>query len=46
VDFITSGNPGWPAYDTTTRSTGLLSDRVDVVDDPAGDERARWDGIR
>jgi para-nitrobenzyl esterase len=46
VDFITSGNPGWAAYDTATRTTGLLTDRIDAVDDPAGDERARWDGIR
>ena len=46
VDFITSGNPGWAAYDTATRTTGLLTDRVDAVDDPAGDERARWDAIR
>jgi para-nitrobenzyl esterase len=28
------------------RTTGLLSDRVDAVDNPAGDERACWDGIR
>jgi para-nitrobenzyl esterase len=46
VDFITSGNPGWAAYDTATRTTGLLTDRIDAVDDPAGDERALWDGIR
>jgi para-nitrobenzyl esterase len=46
VDFITRGNPGWAVYDTATRTTGLLTDRIDVVDDPAGDERVRWDGIR
>jgi para-nitrobenzyl esterase len=46
VDFIASGNPGWAAYDTATRTTGLLTDRIDAVDDPAGDERACWDGIR
>jgi para-nitrobenzyl esterase len=46
VDFITRGNPGWAPYDTDRRTTGLLSDRIDAVDDPAGDERASWDGIR
>ena len=46
VDFISTGDPGWPAYDTTTRSTGLLGDDVTVVDDPSADERALWHGIR
>ena len=26
VDFITHGDPGWAAYDTVTRTTGLLTD--------------------
>jgi para-nitrobenzyl esterase len=46
VDFISTGDPGWPVYDTTSRTTGLLADTISVVDDPAGDERACWDGIR
>ncbi|MCX5044860.1 carboxylesterase/lipase family protein [Aldersonia sp. NBC_00410] len=48
VSFATTGNPGWSAYDTERRATGLLTDTVTVteVDDPAGDERALWDGIR
>jgi len=46
VDFATSGDPGWPAYDTASRTTGLLSSRIHAVDDPAADERSRWDGIR
>ena len=46
VDFITSGDPGWAAYDTTSRTTGLLSDTISAVDDPAAGERACWDGIR
>ena len=46
VDFITRGDPGWPAYDLAGRSTGLLSDRVNAARDPAADERALWDGIR
>ncbi len=46
MDFITSGNPGWARYDTARRTTGLLTDAIGAADDPAGDERARWDGIR
>src|SRR5580704_12862197 len=26
VDFVTSGDPGWPAYDTARRTTGLLGE--------------------
>jgi para-nitrobenzyl esterase len=46
VDFVTHGDPGWAPYDTVTRTTGLLSENVSAVDDPAGDERALWEGIR
>ncbi len=46
VDFITSGDPGWARYDAERRTTGLLGDAVAAVDDPAGDERALWEGIR
>ena len=46
VDFITSGDPGWPAYDTTRRTTGLLAGTITVADDPSAGERACWDGIR
>jgi para-nitrobenzyl esterase len=46
VDFIRSGDPGWAAYDTASRTTGLLTEDINAVDDPAADERARWDGIR
>jgi len=46
VDFITRGDPGWARYDTARRTTGLLSETTDATDDPAGDERARWDAIR
>jgi para-nitrobenzyl esterase len=46
VDFIAHGNPGWAPYDATSRTTGLLTDRISAVDDPAADERACWDGIR
>ncbi|MEU7858661.1 carboxylesterase family protein [Nonomuraea sp. NPDC049141] len=46
VDFITRGDPGWPAYDTSRRATGLISDHITVVDDPAAAERTCWDRIR
>ena len=46
VDFIKDGDPGWPAYDTVSRTTGLLSDRITAAADPAASERACWDRIR
>jgi para-nitrobenzyl esterase len=46
VDFIADGDPGWVPYDTGSRTTGLLAEHVNPVDDPAGDERALWEGIR
>jgi para-nitrobenzyl esterase len=46
VDFMTRGDPGWAPYDTDSRTTALLSEATDATDDPAGDERARWDAIR
>ena len=46
VDFIARGEPGWAPYDTASRTTGLLTEDVRVVDDPAGDERAVWAGVR
>src|SRR6266581_5250846 len=46
VNFITRGDPGWAPYDTARRATGLLAETVSAADDPAGDERALWDGVR
>jgi len=46
VNFITRGDPGWAPYDTASRTTTLLGEATGAADDPAGDERARWDGIR
>jgi para-nitrobenzyl esterase len=46
VDFIAGGDPGWASYDCFSRTTGLLTEDVVSVDDPAGDERALWEGIR
>jgi para-nitrobenzyl esterase len=46
IRFARTGNAGWPAYDLDRRATQVF-DGIDqpVVDDPAGDERAVWDGI-
>jgi para-nitrobenzyl esterase len=46
VDFVTRGEPGWAPYDTVARTTGLLTEEISPVADPAGDERALWEGIR
>lgn len=46
VDFITRGDPGWAPYDVVSRTTGLLAETISPVGDPAGDERALWEGIR
>jgi para-nitrobenzyl esterase len=41
--FITDGDPGWPAYDTGSRATGIFTEKLEVVSDPAGDERLLWE---
>ncbi|MFF2554363.1 carboxylesterase/lipase family protein [Nocardia sp. NPDC058058] len=46
IDFITRGDPGWAAYDTTARTTGLISETITTADDPAGHERILWEGKR
>ena len=46
LEAITDGTPGWAPYTTPNRTTALLTDHVTQVDDPAGDERSLWDGIR
>jgi len=46
LDFITEGHPGWTPYDAAGRTTALLTETLTAVDDPAGDERFCWAGIR
>jgi para-nitrobenzyl esterase len=46
VAFITTGNPGWPAYDAGARTMGLLGETTRVASDPAADERTLWTDIR
>ncbi|MGW6457906.1 carboxylesterase family protein, partial [Streptomyces sp. NPDC055078] len=45
TSFIRHGEPGWSAYTTGRRTTGLLDRTVTPADDPSGDERAVWDGV-
>ncbi len=44
--FIKDGNPGWKTYSLDTRSTMVFDDTSVSVDDPAGEERQAWEGIR
>jgi para-nitrobenzyl esterase len=52
IAFARNGNPNyeglpeWPAYDTGRRATMILDVPPSVVDDPFGDERRAWDGIK
>ncbi|MEV5409683.1 carboxylesterase family protein [Thermopolyspora sp. NPDC052614] len=46
VRFVKHGDPGWAPYTSATRTTGLLAETVTVVDDPDGELRRTWDGIR
>ncbi|MEY2417667.1 MAG: para-nitrobenzyl esterase [Actinomycetota bacterium] len=44
---IASGDEPWDRYDTTRRATRRFgSDTPGMLDDPAGDERVLWDGVR
>jgi para-nitrobenzyl esterase len=48
--FATTGDPGWPAYTTGRRAVARFGSGADpgreVIDDPRGDLRELWDGIR
>ncbi len=46
VAFATHGDPGWPRYDPTTRTTMRFDTASEPVHDPRAWERAFWDGIR
>jgi para-nitrobenzyl esterase len=46
VSFVTEGTPGWAPYETSSRTMAVITDKVAEVDDPDGDERVLWDGIR
>jgi len=49
--FARSGSPEgplspWPAYEPGPRTTMVLGDQVRVEEDPMGEERALWEGVR
>ena len=48
--FATTGDPGWPAYTTGRRAVARFGSGAgpgrEVIDDPRGDLRELWDGIR
>ncbi len=46
VSFATNGDPGWPKYDLSRRTTMRFNTTSQVVDDPRSWERALWEGVR
>lgn len=46
VDFVTTGDPGWPAYDLDTRPVQVFGTLTAVTPDPRGEQRRVWDGVR
>lgn len=46
VAFATRGDPGWPRYDVSRRSTMRFDTTLDIVDDPQGAVRPFWEGLR
>jgi para-nitrobenzyl esterase len=43
IAFAKTGNPGWKAYDTTTRPTMVFDLESRVENDPFGTERKIWE---
>jgi para-nitrobenzyl esterase len=43
--FARTGNPGWPAYDPSTRATMILGETCEVAHDPMAAERLAWTGL-
>ncbi|MGZ4691171.1 MAG: carboxylesterase/lipase family protein [Acidimicrobiia bacterium] len=46
ISFARTGDPGWPRYDVERRATKRFDTTTEVLEDPMGDERALWDGVR
>ncbi|MGW2180309.1 carboxylesterase/lipase family protein [Streptomyces sp. NPDC001732] len=48
VSFAKTGDPGWEAYDTTTRTTMTFATAPEAtpVTDPRAQERLLWEGVR
>ncbi|MEU6572747.1 carboxylesterase family protein [Streptomyces sp. NPDC046805] len=46
VSFAKTGEPGWPAYDTHTRTTMVFGEDAAPEGDPRREERLLWEGVR
>ena len=46
ISFVSDGNPGWDRYTTDERTTMIFDTASAVAQDPHGDERLLWDGLR
>ena len=46
VDFVTTGDPGWPAYDLADRPVQVFGTLTSVTPDPRGAQRQVWEGVR
>jgi len=46
IAFATRGDPGWPRYDLTQRTTMRFDTTSEVVHDPLARERLLWEGVR
>jgi len=46
ADFARSGEPGWPAYDTTDRATRVFDTADALHNDAAAVERQAWKDAR
>jgi para-nitrobenzyl esterase len=46
VAFARTGDPGWETYDAGRRAVMRFDVTSGIVDDPNGEERRLWEGIR
>lgn len=46
VRFVTDGDPGWERYDAQRRPVCEFGEQVRVADDPRGERRRLWEGLR
>jgi carboxylesterase type B len=46
ADGVTSGDPGWPRYDLSRRTTVRFDMTSQPLNDPLASERALWAGLR
>jgi para-nitrobenzyl esterase len=46
VDFVHTGDPGWPVYDVDERPVQVFGTLTAVTPDPRGAQRRVWEGVR